>query len=284
MLAGGILAISQVVHIVQDFPGSLSEWLGLGVGIGFFLLGFYTRLNGAVKRFVFRHSFTDKLIIWAAPLVMSGLIVGLYFLVGRRSFKAMSEEGGVFEYGTFVVFLVAAIFAIPVARHLWCQKERVLGGMYAAFAALLGAVAFEEISWGQMLLGIESPEFFDEYNAQSEITLHNMELINDAIDPVLIGLGLLGAFGWFLFGPLSRSSNRLLREIYGYFVPSWYLSSYFLLMSVVTALIKYARSIHYSVNIYGEASELILSLGFLLLVLTGYFRQCLEDYAGKKGV
>ena len=281
ILAGGILSISQVVHIVGNFPGSLSQWLGLGVGLGILVMGFYARLDRAVKQLVLRNSLQDKLIVWAVPLAMSALIVGVYFLVGRRSFKAMSEEGGIFEYGTFVMFLVAAIFAVPVARYLWSQKQRVLGAMYGAFAALLGMVAFEEISWGQMLFGFESPEFFNENNSQSEITLHNMDSIHDAIDPILIVVGLLGAFAWFFLGPLSHSPNRLLKGIYRYFVPSWYLSSYFLLMSIVTALIKYAKSIYYSVRVYGEASELIFSIGFLLLVLTGFFRQCFLDYGEK---
>ena len=275
LLAGVILAVTQVVQLVTDGLNSLSLWLGLAAGIGLSWFGWTANIRRSVKRMVVRHSFADKWVVWCVPLVLVALIVGLRYLVGRETFRAISEEGGVIEYGTSVAFLLAAVFAVPVARQLWTAGDKLLGGAYGLFTLLLGFVAFEEISWGQRLLGVQSPEFFEANNSQSEITLHNLRWVNELIDPALIVVGLLGGFSWFLLRSLSRSPNGLLRGGYALFVPSWFLSSYFLVVSGVYTCTKYIEAAYYTMSIYGETAELVLSLGFLMLVLTSYFRQCL---------
>ncbi|MEO0356493.1 MAG: hypothetical protein AAF268_16855 [Cyanobacteria bacterium P01_A01_bin.3] len=275
VLAGVILAITQVVQLILDGQ-SLSLWLGLVAGIALAWIGWIADLKHSIKRIVLRHSGSDKWMVWCTPLILIGLIVGLRYLVGRETFRAISEEGGVIEYGTSVAFLLAAVFAIPVTKHLWARGNTILGGAYGMFALLLGFVAFEEISWGQRLLGVQSPEFFETNNSQAEITLHNLLWVNELIDPALIAVGLLGAFSWFMLRSLSRSKHGLLRGGYALFVPSWFLSSYFLVVSAVYTCTRYIEPAHYTMSIYGETAELVLSLGFLMLVLSSYFRQCLS--------
>lgn len=95
------------------------------------------------------------------------------------------------------VYLVLAIYN-PVA-YVWLTYEDLYGewlqtwlfvaifvlaaavarkpGPYRWFFVFLSVAGFytfmEEISWGQRLFGVESPDFFDEYNIQSETNLHN---------------------------------------------------------------------------------------------------------------
>lgn len=276
VLAGLILAVSQVVQLVMDGLNSLSLWLGLVAGTTLCWFGWTANLQRSVKQMVTRHSFTDKWTIWCVPLVVVAVLVGLQYLVGRETFRGISEEGGVIEYGTSVAFLLAAVFAVPVARYLWMVGDKMLGVAYALFALLLGFVAFEEISWGQRLFGIQSPDFFETHNSQGEITLHNLEWVNQLIDPTLIVVGLLGAFSWFLLQWLSRSAWGWLRKGYALFVPSWFLSSYFLVVSGVFTCTTYIAAMQNTMIIYVETAELVLSLGFLMMVLTSYFRQCLR--------
>lgn len=277
VLAGAILTITQVVQMILDGQ-SLSLWLGLVAGTGMTWFGWKAHLRSTIKRVVLRHSFSDKWLVWSIPLVVIASIVTLRYVVGRETFRGINEEGGVIEYGTCIAFFLAAVFAVPVAKQLWRQGNRVLGGAYGLFTLLLGFVAFEEISWGQRLLGVKSPEFFETHNSQAEITLHNLLWVNELIDPALIVVGLLGAFSWFLLGALSRSSNSLLRGGYALFVPSWFLSSYFLVVSAVYTCTKYIEPAYYTMSIYGETAELVLSLGFLMLVLSSYFRQCVSKH------
>jgi hypothetical protein len=76
-----------------------------------------------------------------------------------------------------------------------------------AFATLLFIFGTgEEISWGQRLMGIESPSFFTEHNAQGETNLHNMIIgetkINKLVFGRLLALGFLIYLG--ILTPLYR--------------------------------------------------------------------------------
>ncbi len=51
------------------------------------------------------------------------------------------------------------------------MRERIVPVLFAVgFFMLFG----EEISWGQRLLGFETPEAFKEINVQDEFNLHNL--------------------------------------------------------------------------------------------------------------
>ena len=47
--------------------------------------------------------------------------------------------------------------------------------------------AGEEISWGQRILGFDSPEFFQENNDQQEFTFHNLVVGGVKLDEILFG-------------------------------------------------------------------------------------------------
>ena len=60
----------------------------------------------------------------------------------------------------------------------------------------------EEISWGQRLLGLESPAFFQQYNTQMELNLHNLRFSGIKINKLVFGLILGIAVGlYFLILP-----------------------------------------------------------------------------------
>ena len=66
------------------------------------------------------------------------------------------------------LFAMVFLLALPLAGHQpayrWFFTLLALAGFY---------VVMEEISWGQRLFAIESPEFFVENNVQGETNLHN---------------------------------------------------------------------------------------------------------------
>ncbi|MES2663769.1 MAG: hypothetical protein V4629_10765 [Pseudomonadota bacterium] len=49
--------------------------------------------------------------------------------------------------------------------------------------------AGEEVSWGQRILGIESNEFFETHNAQTETNLHNLVVGEVKINKLIFGAG-----------------------------------------------------------------------------------------------
>lgn len=104
-------------------------------------------------------------------------IVGYYcgLLLAPRPFRRwFLSEQGVIELLTAVFFAAAGILALALAVRTrgavpwWCRA------FYACFALAALFVALEEISYGQHLVGWESPQWFAERNAQRETNLHNL--------------------------------------------------------------------------------------------------------------
>jgi len=79
------------------------------------------------------------------------------------------------EYGTFVSYGIAGALLLALSFRRGPYLRRVMWVIIGLAAIFL---AGEEISWGQRILGLSTPGFFLQYNAQFEITLHNMKALN----------------------------------------------------------------------------------------------------------
>ena len=69
---------------------------------------------------------------------------------------------------------------------------------------MLGIVFFvglgEEISWGQRILNIETPEAIKEINAQGELTIHNLEWFGgESFWAKFLSIDRLFSLFWFSF-------------------------------------------------------------------------------------
>jgi len=82
------------------------------------------------------------------------------------------QEDMLFEWMTAIFYFAASGILVMT----FFKKD--ISGRYKlfiiAFAILFFFVAMEEISWGQRLLGIETPETYAEINEQGETTIHNL--------------------------------------------------------------------------------------------------------------
>jgi len=106
-----------------------------------------------------------------AALVVLALVSVWYALVRPVEFSTvLAREDGVVEYATAILLFAAGCVLAALAARLAGHRRWLLVLYAAAFVFAAG----EEISWGQRILGIESPEFFLENNRQDEITLHNL--------------------------------------------------------------------------------------------------------------
>ena len=56
--------------------------------------------------------------------------------------------------------------------------------MYRGLAVLLGFLLMEELAWGQVIFGWQTPESIRVMNAQEETTLHNLGWFQDRLDAV----------------------------------------------------------------------------------------------------
>jgi hypothetical protein len=106
----------------------------------------------------------DSLVEW---LTVTGLLAGSFVCL-RRAFRVGSSRG--------VMFLVTA----------------------AALGLMLFLAAGEEISWGQRLLGIESPDYFKQNNTQQETNFHNLVLGGVRVNRWVFSFGLTAVLSAYL--------------------------------------------------------------------------------------
>jgi len=98
-----------------------------------------------------------------------------------------AAEDGPIEYGTAVLLLIGGVV-------LLCRAVRGTGSRGMVFVALTGIYALlfflaagEEISWGQRIFGLETPEALAQRNDQHELTFHNLVVGGVKLDEVIFG-------------------------------------------------------------------------------------------------
>lgn len=161
------------------------------------------------------------------------------------------------EWCQFYLFAIAFILCVRL----------VLGrSHYAGFFSILALACFyvcgEEISWGQRLLSLDVPQFFQQYNLQRETNLHNF--ITGPYDTVLkrsietlLAIGLIG-FG-ALYPQRWTNSWRLIRATKMIIPPApIHLWPFF----CVGALLE-LRLLHFN---EAELAEILIALGLALYV------------------
>ena len=198
------------------------------------------------------------------PVTLNALICGVlslgiylfqfYFPVAYNYF--VSEDSWV-EYGTFVCYMMAVLLIL--GAMIRDRSMRRPG--YILLCLGLFFVAMEEISWGQRLLGIRTPQMIAQYNAQSELSLHNASFF--PAEHLLFYAILI----WAVIVPeISRRFERLgvflktvgiplvSREIYPYFILGFFLKKF-------NIVIRNA-----------ELGEFITGLAFLIFSVGAYSR------------
>lgn len=168
---------------------------------------------------------------------------------------AITEDSWL-EYGSFVVFGMAglAFLRSGFAASGWSKTGLLAFGLGALFVAL------EEISWGQRIIGFQTPGSVQGYNAQGEVNFHNVWFPTHAA----AGAALFG-FGVLL--PMLRtrldSVDALLKR-FGVPIPPRTLWPVFMVASLFLVLAN--AGVGYSKM--DEISE--LALGFSLLILASH--------------
>ena len=143
--------------------------------------------------------------------------------------------------------------------------------------------SLEEISWGQRIFNIRAPDYFKEHNSQGEFSIHNLDIVQPFLHETYMLVGLMGSSMWIILRRVKRNKRHYAVE---YLVPDWYLSSYFFFVTCIYVYFDFFRGP--AVNRLGmeffrtgvffvmrdqEPTELLLSLGFLLLMVINKYRQ-----------
>ena len=187
------------------------------------------------------------------------------------------SEDGTIENLSVIFYLITFIFSLIIAKIFFNNGKKTFGLLYLAMAIVFIFIAIEEISWAQRILNIPTTGFFSE-STQNEINIHDLEQLAIFEDPSFIIAGFVGGLLWIVF-PKSKSTN--VYSFRRFFVPGWYLMSYFLPVSIFYLILNLTPADQISIGLYWnffiqkdqEIFEFLLSLGFMGFVLINFIRQ-----------
>lgn len=126
---------------------------------------------------------------------------GALKVTDREFARLLTYESGWLEWFQFWCFLGGALGGAVAAWFQYRSHAPRTALFFLIFSIGTLFVAFEEINWGQWLLGIELPQYFVENNTQKNLTLHNLK----TIQPYLHFVTMLGASGIAVLALFGRS-------------------------------------------------------------------------------
>ena len=160
--------------------------------------------------------------LFLAPL--AGTLAFVATRLDKGFFLSLTREDGLLEWLQVLGFAAGAAVALLSVRLLLRRGDTAVAALYALFA--LGCIFFagEEISWGQRLLGLETPEGLRGVNYQEEITAHNVVGVRAALKLLVLVLTVYAIVGAPLVRRLAR---RRPRELARLLAPPVFLTSAF---------------------------------------------------------
>ncbi|MGZ8523931.1 MAG: hypothetical protein ACXWV1_05850 [Chitinophagaceae bacterium] len=202
---------------------------------------------------------TIEIAILAVAIIVlaAGFIL---FYADKLLFDQYVQEDGIAEWLTVAGLLSGSIACFSRFKKLFFKRSRLFLLVTFCLGLFLFFSSGEEISWGQRILGIKSPEYFEKNNAQQETNLHNLVVSGLKINKLVFSLMLVIGLGMYLvFAPVLYHKNKAIKKIInasGIPVPRLYQSISFLLLFLLSSLIP-----------DGKKAELLECSGALLFFL-----------------
>jgi hypothetical protein len=235
---------------------------------------------------------------WIKQLLLAFWLVLLVVIFGSKvlspsTYLYFIKEDSLSEYAQSAFYMLGSIFALLTASR--CLRSRLYphGALYGILALGLFFVAMEEISWGQRIIGITNPDYFNKHNVQKELTLHNLDSVQPLLRHMYIAIGFYGSFSWMLAALLLPKVKLRCDNVLNFLTPPWYVAPYFFVCFSIYTFLHYIRPYYYDTEIgrqlgyefwsflhwrEEEHAELFLSLGFLFFTILNYrkLKNCLQ--------
>ena len=230
------------------------------------------KLNPRIKLFL-------KIVIFVFPMVLLLFFIFLK-ITSPKIYWGIIQEDSFIENVQCIVYFASFIVAILISHKFLKGKRRLYALLYLVLSFGFLFISIEEISWGQRIFGISTPQYFQHHNWQREISLHNL----DAVKPhflhnAYILVGFYGSFAWLILWLILPNRIRAKNNsAMNFTVPGWYLTLYYLYFEYISNLLL---SLHITDHFRApprffvwrdqEPAELLLSFGFLLFVMINYY-------------
>ncbi len=184
-------------------------------------------------------------------------------------------EDGPIEWASSAFFGLASLGFLVAARRSDFLRTKTTGPRYLmilAWAALMFVFMGEEISWGQRLFDLKTPEALNRINGQGEINIHNIGWVDTFLGGKYRYLSLM-MWTTGLFLPLFAATG------YGRRVIQWWgfpvaPAGYAFVFVGAWAYAKIYHGVTLHSNDSDEVREFLMACGMLLFAAHGAIRPC----------
>ncbi len=114
-------------------------------------------------------------ILFYFVLILAYIIFSLILLYNKSLYTEISYEDRFVEYLGALFLLVAGFVFCLTAYNQLKKRCWLLGSIIMFIGVVFIIAAFEEISWGQRLIGFDTPEQLEVINDQDEFNFHNID-------------------------------------------------------------------------------------------------------------
>lgn len=201
---------------------------------------------------------TAWLLFWL-PILSSVLVV--FSALNRNLFRFLLAEDGPVEWATFGGFIVAMLIGIYICNLCLKLNYKWFAWFFGIFAIAMLFCAGEELSWGQRIFDLETPEELRIPGVQDEIVFHNIGGKLGIFNVALLLVEIVGGFAYFV-------KRRVMRGRQGtqvnYLFPPLCLSSSFAIALIYKILqLTIWQNPEYVIQKYVEWTELSLAFGLI---------------------
>jgi hypothetical protein len=225
----------------------------------------------------------------ALLLALAPIVVSLALTATIRSpglFLWLTDEDSVIENTQFVLLLMASLLSARSSARLLRTGRRGLAILCLLFALAAFFVAGEEISWGQRVFGIRTPERLEAINWQHEISAHNIYGFNGPFTYALMLIGLYGTVMPILWAAFS--ADRQHRSILSFLLipPLCLVPAFFMPFGYRLCRLLFQPEVRYRhravvITEFSEVTELCLYFGVMVFAWLTLRRLRQEAHHGR---
>lgn len=145
-------------------------------------------------------------LVFVFGLIVFGVVVS--FINMKWFEEVYVVEDGFIEWLTVLPLLLTTGIAISYLVKLYKWRTKLFVLAVTVIALFCFFAAGEEISWGQRIFHIKTPEYFQEHNSQDELNIHNLVLDGESVNKIVFSDILIGAAVLYLVGlPVLYTKN-----------------------------------------------------------------------------
>jgi len=122
------------------------------------------------------------------PILVIFLFVAIYVSRTNLAYfeSNLADEDGLFQWMTFSTLLFASIMCFYRASIL----KPFRGGVFAFCQIITGfvffAFAMDEMSWGQRIIGFQTPAYFFAHNTKMQTNFHHLVIGNFHVNNIIL--------------------------------------------------------------------------------------------------